>query len=225
MREMKYKFFFIRVLALCMVAIQMPFQVSAKGNYQKIKGQIQNSIYTAKNNMFSIAIPHKEWSYEYLYMHIKEEFHDGQTSYVSFGPAAFNQSIYRVGFYRMESNESLDKVTEKLVENYSSQLESSYQTKLTIRSALAKCTINGKDAYYGAFTQQIPSGIRLIQGKMEPLNMMYRHEVYVIDFAANKAIVRVQLPDEEQADETMKHVAKSYPGISPEAFAESLIIY
>jgi len=93
---MKYKGLLAQLLALFVVTTCLTIRVSAADNPQQIEGKIQRNVYTAKNNLFSIAIPHREGSYEYAYMKVKEEFHGEQGAYVSFGPAAFNQSIYRV---------------------------------------------------------------------------------------------------------------------------------
>jgi hypothetical protein len=62
-----------------------------------LKGSIDNNVYTSKDKLFSIAIPHKQGSYEYKYMQVKEEY-TPHNDYVSFGPAAFDQSIFRVNF-------------------------------------------------------------------------------------------------------------------------------
>lgn len=59
-----------------------------------LKGDITNNIYTSKEKKFSIQVPHKEGSYEYTYLNIKEQYNEHGT-YISFGPAAFDKSIYR----------------------------------------------------------------------------------------------------------------------------------
>lgn len=222
---MKYKLYFARLLALFIVATNFAIQVKAADNPHAIEGHIKNNIYNAKNNLFSIAIPHKEGSYEFAYMQIKEEFHGDQGAYVSFGPAAFNQSIYRIGLYRIDNEKNLDTITARLVKNFSLQLEQAYQTKLTLETPYEKKTINGKGARYGTLTQKIPSGIRFNQGKMEAIESIYRHIIYVIDFGNFKALVWVQTPSEQQLDNSMKIAASISPGITPRAFAESLVIH
>jgi hypothetical protein len=158
-------------------------------------------------------------------MKVKEEFHGEQGAYVSFGPAAFNQSIYRVGLYRIENDDNFDHVSQQLVDNFRSQLENIYQTALSTETPLGKDSINGREARHGIFVQKIPVGITISNGKMETLESVHRHEVYVIDFITFKALIWVQLPDNKQSDKSMNIVASLSPGISPRAFAESLTIH
>ena len=62
-----------------------------------LKGEIRGSLYTAPDKSFSVIVPHKkkEGAHEYANTQIKEEF-TGYGAYVSFGPAAFDESVYRV---------------------------------------------------------------------------------------------------------------------------------
>src|SRR5882724_3759617 len=63
-----------------------------------LKASIDDGIYTAKDKSFTVQVPHAQGSYEYTYMQVKEQYLDHGEDYVSFGPAAFNQGIYRVDY-------------------------------------------------------------------------------------------------------------------------------
>jgi hypothetical protein len=60
-----------------------------------LKGTIKDGVYSAPDNFFSISVPQQEGSNEYRYMQIKERFSDAEV-YLSFGPAAIDQSIFRL---------------------------------------------------------------------------------------------------------------------------------
>ena len=70
-----------------------------------LKGTIRNNIYTTSDGSLSVAIPHKEGSYEYQYMQVKEQY-SPQGDYISFGPAALDKSIYRVETSKRVTTES-----------------------------------------------------------------------------------------------------------------------
>lgn len=60
-----------------------------------LTGEIAHNRYTSKDKMFSIQVSHSQNTYEYKYMAVKEQYADGG-AYVSFGPAAYNKSVYRL---------------------------------------------------------------------------------------------------------------------------------
>src|SRR5262245_62348801 len=66
-----------------------------------LDGSIDDSVYTAEDGSFSVRVPHDEDSSEYTYMQVKEVEQPGSGGagaehYVSFGPAAFCQGIWRL---------------------------------------------------------------------------------------------------------------------------------
>lgn len=189
------------------------------------EGRIKENVYTAKNNMFSIAVPHKQGTYEYACMAVKEEFRGKDGAYVSFGPAAFNQGIYRIGLYRINDTAGLDAVATKLVENYKKQLEASYGTALKILQSDVSDTINGKNTRYWKLSQETPVGVTFNDSKPEILNVTNIHEVFVIDFGSLKALVWVQLPDRDQPTPSLTATSNLSPGIAARTFAESLIVH
>ena len=57
-----------------------------------LKGTIQNDTYTARDGLFQVGCPQAKGSYEYTYIAVKESY-GPKGDYVSFGPAAYDQSI------------------------------------------------------------------------------------------------------------------------------------
>jgi hypothetical protein len=174
-----------------------------------LKGEIKNNTYTAEDKSFSVAVPHKDGSYEYTYMQVKEKYSE-YGAYVSFGPAAFDQSIYRIETAKRVTagSESVkfDEVAPKVVEVYKTQLQKGYGTapqEVTSRQEI----INGRKAYYWKLTQVVPAG-KYINNR----EAIFTHDVYVIDFEKGAAIVWVQIPD------TTKK-----PAIESRTFAESVV--
>lgn len=176
-----------------------------------LKGEIKNDIYTAKDKSFSVAVPHKVGSYEYTYMQVKEQYSE-YGAYVSFGPAAFNQSIYRVETGKRVMPESqdvkFDDFVTKIIEGYKAQLLKGYGTAPQEKESRQEL-IHGRKAYYSKLTQVIPAG-KYYSNEATT----FTHDVYVIDFEKGAAIVWVQVP--EEAGES---------AIQPRAFAESVTMY
>ena len=174
-----------------------------------LKGEITKDVYVAQDRSFSVRVPHKEGSYEYKYMQVKEQYRD-LGAYVSFGPAAFDQSIYRIETAK-RTNQSieLDKgVAAKIVEGYKAQLQKQFGTAPKEVSSRQE-TINGRKAFYWQFTQIVPAG-KLISNKEATLT----HDVYVMDLEKGAVIVWVQVPE-----------TTAKPAIEPRAFAESVVMY
>jgi len=152
------------------------------------KGEIERDVYTAPDQSFSVGLPHKDGSYEYTYMQIKEEL-SAEATYVSFGPAALDLSIYRVGLVPRRTPEAraaaLDDWGPQMVGMIRTQLESAYQTPL-VETEAAHATIGPRPARSWCFTQRAPVGTASNREET------YEHAVYVIDFEAAAVIVWVQ---------------------------------
>jgi hypothetical protein len=176
-----------------------------------LKGEIQNNTYTSKDKSFSIAVPHTQESYEYKYMQIKEQDLE-YGSYVSFGPAALDQTIYRVETAKRvtpgSQNANFENAATAAVENYKSQLQKGYGTA-AVEVNSGKEKINGKNALHWRLTQTVPAR-KLINSRAVALT----HEVYAIDFEKVVVLVWVQTP------ETTKKNA-----MEPRSLAESVVIY
>lgn len=176
-----------------------------------LKGEVRNNTYTAQDKSFSVAVPHKNGSYEYTYMQVKEQYSE-YGAYVSFGPAAFDQSIYRVETAKRitpgSQNVTFDEAAPKIVENYKAQLKEGYGTAPQVTESRQE-TINGKKAYFWKLSQVVPAG-KYLSNK----EATFTHNVYVIDFEKGAAIVWVQIP------ETTTKAA-----MEPRAFAESVAMH
>ena len=165
------------------------------------KGTIVNDRYTSKDGDFFVAIPHKDGTYEYTYMQIKEQYSE-LGAYISFGPAALDQSIYRLEIGKKLSPESQDLAFEDtvnlVIDNYSKQLEIGYKSKPTLISK-NKLTINGIDSYSILLTQNA-------QGQS------LKHEVIVSNYKSLAAIFWVQSNSQSAEDVPMTafQFAKSF---------------
>lgn len=177
-----------------------------------LDGEINNNIYTSKDKMFSIQVPHIQDSYEYKYMEIKEQY-SNLGAYISFGPAAFDKSIYRIAAaYRLtpESKQiSVESVLPQMIGSFATQLENGYSTKLELQSN-DKTQINGNNAWHWVWTQNIPAG-RHISNK----STVFMHEAYVIELNNMASILWVQTPTEFNSSPHGKP-------LTPLEFAQSL---
>ncbi len=176
-----------------------------------LKGDIKNNTYTAQDKSFSVAVPHKDTSYEYKYMHVKEQYSEFE-AYVSFGPAALDTSIYRIQIGKRITPESqsvkLEDVAPIILENYRAQLEKGYGTAPKEEESRQE-TINGRKAYFWKLSQVIPAG-----KYMSNSSVTLTHDVYVIDFEKGVAMVWIQIPETANQAE-----------IASRAFAESVVMF
>ena len=154
-----------------------------------LKGSIDNNVYTSKGGVFTVAVPHPQGSNEYTYMHVKEEYKDGYT-YVSFGPAATDQSIYRVNLVMRTPPDSMRPSLDEAAPAILAVCEEKMQQ---VYGASAKLTSNGKtqmdghDAYYWQLKQLVPAG-KLVNNA--PVTLI--HDIYAIDLGSAVATVWVQ---------------------------------
>lgn len=177
---------------------------------ERLEGEIHNDTYMAKDKSFSIAVPHKKDSSEYKYMQVREQYLE-RAAYVSFGPAALDQSVYRFEIGRPLSLPhpiKFEEVAPKIVEGYNIQLQKGYGTIPETLSTSWE-NVNGKKAYHCIFKQIIPAGVYL-----KDREAVFIHETYVINFEKAVAITWVQIP------ETTAQTA-----LAPKAFAESAVLH
>ena len=179
-------------------------------SYSQKKGKIKKNIYTAPQQIFTVATPHKKGSYEFSYMQVKEQT-EKDIIYASFGPAAFNQSIYRVDFtkktHKALKDISFDEFAPLAIQGYNELLSNAYNSDL-VENEKTSTTINGYKAYYWKFTQNVPEGILMnVESKLV-------HYVYVVDYKIGAAVIWVQIPE----------FSSSEDALSPLEFAESLTI-
>lgn len=178
-----------------------------------LKGAIKDNVYIAKDKSFSVAVPHKEGSNEYRYMNVKEQYSETE-NYVSFGPAAVDQSVYRVGTARALAPNApdinLEEVAPRILDSYMQKLSNGYGARPQI-AEMRRETIHGKTARYWKLIQVAPAG-KFVSDKEVTLT----HDFYVIDFTKAVAIVAVQTAEKLQGQSK---------GIGPRAFAESVMLY
>lgn len=174
-----------------------------------LKGEINADIYTALDRSFSVKVPHKKGSYEYTYMAVKERYGE-LGAYVSFGPAAIDQSIYRVETAKRTSQSiAFDKALAlHVVDNYKTQLQQGYGATLEEVTSRAD-TMRGRQMYYWQFKQITSSG-----KSMSDRTATLIHEVYVMDLEKGLAMVWVQTPADA-----------SNVRLTPRDFAESMVMY
>lgn len=173
-----------------------------------LKGNISADRYAAPGGTFSVAVPHAAGSYEYRYMQIKEQF-EGQDAYVSFGPAAFDQSVYRLEIARLDpamtDAVNLDDVAPQFVATYEQQLQAAYGTDLELVVVQAE-SVSGRPAWHWEFRQVAPAGKHLSNR-----DAMLEHHAWVIDFEVGIALAWVQIPEESPVR-----------GLNPQEFAASV---
>lgn len=176
-----------------------------------LKGEIRGNLYTAQDKTFSVMVPHKkEGVHEYSPVQIKEEF-TKYGAYVSFGPATFDECVYRVEAVKdavSGKKTNLDEIAPKLIEDYKAQLQKDYESAPR-KTESRQETINGRKAYYWELTQVAPAG-KYASNKATTIT----HDVYIINFDKGAAIVWVLIP------ETAKKAA-----MESRVFAESVMVY
>lgn len=179
-------------------------------SYSQKKGKIKNNVYTAPHQIFTVSTPHKKGSYEFSYMQVKEQS-DKDVIYVSFGPAAFNQSIYRIDFtkksHKALKDISFDEFAPLAIHGYNELLGKAYNSDL-VENEKTSTTINDYKAYYYKFTQNVPEGILMnVESKLI-------HHVYVVDYKIGVAVIWVQIPEFSSPENSL----------TPLEFAKSLTV-
>jgi hypothetical protein len=162
-----------------------------------LDGEIEGDAYIGGDGLFRVALPHPEESYEFTYMSVKEEEING-SFYVSFGPAAFDQSIYRVEFGLADDHATLaanfDTTFEAAVAHYAGQLQAGYGAPLVLTSE-SREPLGGRPARSRTYTQLVPAG-KHAGGYASNRESTFTHEVFWIDLERAAALVWVQGPDD-----------------------------
>lgn len=159
------------------------------------KGTIDGGYYNSADNSFRIKIPHGEGTYEYKYMEINEDYKE-QGAYLSFGPAAFDKSIYRLQItYKSHPDNqkyNLNSYSQKLLISYIDNLKNYYSTTPN-NTYHGNLVINGNKSLYWEFKQQIPAG-KFYNNK--PTEFL--HDVYAVDLEDAYLFIWVETPEETQ---------------------------
>jgi hypothetical protein len=158
-----------------------------------LQGSIVDNVYVAKDGAFRVMSPHEKGSNEYTYMAVKEKY-SPMGDYVSFGPAAFDQSIYRVNFTGTADAQGIsmpfETAAEKVIASFRSELEKGYGTELIEKEKVAS-TVNGRNAFSWTYVQNLPSHTT-IQGQTSADRLT--HKVVAIDGGNLIAVLWVQTP-------------------------------
>jgi hypothetical protein len=156
-----------------------------------LKGSIVDNVYMAKDGAFRVACPHDKGSYEYKYMAVKEVY-TPNGDYVSFGPAAFDQSIYRVDVTGTVDEKgvamSFETAALKVVTAIRGELEKGYGTDLVWKEKGA-AMLNGRNALTWTYVQSVPSRIT-IQGPTSAETLT--HQVVAIESGNVMVVLWVQ---------------------------------
>jgi hypothetical protein len=158
-----------------------------------LQGSIVNNVYVAKDGMFRVMSPHEKGSNEYTYMAIKEKY-SPMGDYVSFGPAAFDQSIYRINFTGNADAQGVampfETAADKVISAFRSELQKGYGTEL-IEKKKSASKANGRNILLLTYAQSLPSHTT-IQGQTSADTLT--HEVVAIDNGNSIAVLWVQTP-------------------------------
>lgn len=156
-----------------------------------LEGKIEDNVYYAPDGSFTVRVPHDQGTYEYKYMAVKEQ-KDDLGPYVSFGPAAYDQSIYRIKIWKHLVPESasipFEKSGHKALDYFKPSQEEAYGTPVE-ELAHGETIVNGRQALTWEFSQQVPSRMTP-QG--ETAEMDLRHIAYAIDGPNAIAVIWVQ---------------------------------
>lgn len=155
-----------------------------------LSGSVDDDVYTAKDGCFTVAVPHTEESSEYTYMTVKEQQGGPGEWYVSFGPAAMDQSIYRIEVARGQDQTVLaanfERAFDAWIEHTRSQVEAAYGGSLALESK-SDDPVAGHPARTRKYTQQTEPG-KYYSNQSEQLN----HEVIALNLGTGAAFVWVQ---------------------------------
>jgi hypothetical protein len=158
-----------------------------------LQGSIVDNVYIAKDGAFRVTSPHQKGSNEYTYMAVKEKY-SPMGDYVSFGPAAFDQSIYRVNFTGTADVQGIampfETAAEKVVASFRGELEKGYGTEL-IEKEKGTTKANGRSVLSWTYVQSLASHTTILgQTAADTLT----HEVIAIDGGNSIAVLWVQTP-------------------------------
>ena len=155
-----------------------------------LKGTIENDIYKSRDGLFQVGCPQPKGSYEYTYMAVKE-LYGPKGDYVSFGPAAYDVSIYRVNITGRTDDRGVTtpfaQAAELIVQEFSATLEKSYGAPV-VPQAHEQSVVNGLPALTWTFTQTLSGS-----GARGAANVV-THEVAAMDAGINFAVLWVEIP-------------------------------
>ena len=141
---------------------------------QSVAGTLKRDRYTSPDGDFSVAVPFVG-DYERNWMQVKEQ-RRALGQYISFGPAAFNQSIYRLLVWREHPGavrRSLDSAAALIASELTVQLERSYGAPLQLVTDKA-ANVNGIAARQRRYRQVATAG------KISNMEVVLQHQLLVL---------------------------------------------
>jgi hypothetical protein len=174
-----------------------------------LKGQIKDNIYYAPNNVLRVAVPFLKGTYEFTYMRVKEQF-DGNAGLIIFGPAAFDQGVYRVEVLTqkdgLETIEAFNADAPILMQETKEMLRREGRASL---EDLGKDDdpINGRPTRHEKVRQHARAGV--LSNRPEVLT----YDLFLVQFGKKVAVAMIMRPEKSVADP---------PAISVAAFAQSV---
>lgn len=164
-----------------------------------------DNVYIAKDRRFTVSVPFAANTDNHMYMHVKENY--GPTEdYVSFGPGAVDERIWRVEVVIPPPGKpfpTLDAIAPQILTATEQLAQQAYGTVPTAGEG-QKTTVGGRAAWVWDLQQSVPS-----------MHAVLAHRLYLIDFGSTMATVWVQTPSNNLSDRR---------ALTPEQFAESLKI-
>lgn len=160
-----------------------------------LKGAIKDNDYIFPKKDFRISVPHKEGTYEFSYMQVKEQ--EGELStYVSFGPAALDRKIFRVEASKILNpsapRPNIEAMADQAFPSYVAQIERAYETPVE-RVVIKQTEVKGIKAMFGLYRQQIKPRTRLFAPNIAGETRM--HALYLIDYGTYGAFFWVEVPN------------------------------
>jgi hypothetical protein len=177
------------------------------GGVGSLSGKVQDGIYTSPDGKLSVKVPQTD-HYELSWMEAKE-ITSPDSYYVSFGPAAFDKSIYRCSISTKPGvmTVSMQEACHRLVDQGREQVQSTTNTPLELQEERAT-TIDGKDAYAMRLSQHAP------KGTVANVDATIRHEVCLVQHTDRIVFTWVQTYDGWPAK-----------GIGADAFLRSVVVH
>lgn len=158
-----------------------------------IKGKIKDGIYTSPKSKFRISVPNWDDKSEYQYMKMKEQL-STTGIYLSFGPAAFKNNIYRVEYAEKLSSMSyyieLKTIKNEIFSKYIKQIEKAYNSKVELIAEDIDL-FDSKKSYSRIYRQSIPRRETFFKTTAESLRY---HFVDLIDYGSYSVMYWVEIP-------------------------------
>lgn len=162
-----------------------------------------NNVYIAKDKRFTVSVPFAPNTDNHMYMKVKENYGPVE-DYVSFGPGAVDERIWRIEVVTPPADKplpALDALAPQILTTVEKQAEQAYGTVPTAGEG-QKTTVSGHPAWVWDLQQSVPS-----------MHATLAHRLYLVDFGGPMATVWVQTPSGNLTDQR---------ALTAQQFAESL---